>query len=161
MSWSRRGILLAAAAAAGCGFTPALAPDGAAAGLRGEVEVSARNSAEGYALTRRLEERLGLPASPAYTLDVVITEGAQVTGIPADRVAARVNLVGQVNYALTENATGNVVRRGQVQSFTGYSSTSTTAATRAARADAEERLMAILADRIVADLLATAEDWRG
>ena len=160
MSWSRRGILFAAAAAAGCGFSPALAPDGAAAGLRGEIEVSAPGNTEGYALTRQLEERLGLPTSPVYTLEVDIAQGSQVTGIPADRVAARVNLVGQADFALVEIASGEVVRRGQVQSFTGYSSTSTTAATRAARADAEERLMTILADRIVAELLATAESWR-
>ena len=161
MSWSRRGALLAAAAAAGCGFSPALAPGGAAGGLRGEIEVSAPGNFQGYELTRRLEERLGLPASPEYTLRIAITTGSQVTGIPADGVAARQNIVGQADYTLTEISTGNVVRRGQVQSFTGYSSTSTTAATRAARADAEERLMTILADRIAAELLATAADWRG
>jgi LPS-assembly lipoprotein len=76
-------------------------------------------------------------------------------------VAARINIIGQADYQLTDVSTGKVVRRGQVQSFSGYSSTSTTAATRAARADAEERLMKILADRVVADLLATSSEWRG
>lgn len=161
MSWSRRGIILAAAASAGCGFSPVLAPGGAAADLRGQVEVSAPENRSGYALTRRFEERLGLPSAPVYELRANITEGSQVTGIPADRVAARVNLIGQVDYRLVELSTGKVLRRGRVQSFTGYSSTSTTAATRAARDDAQERLMIILADRVVADLLATAGDWGG
>jgi LPS-assembly lipoprotein len=162
MSWSRRALLVtAAAAAAGCGFSPVLAPGGAADGLRGEIEVSAPGNREGYAVTRRLEERLGLPGAARYRLRVTITQGAQVTGIPADRVAARVNLIGQADFVLTDIASGKVVRRGSVQSFTGYSSTSTTAATRAARVDAEDRLMTILADRIVGDLMATSGEWHG
>jgi LPS-assembly lipoprotein len=161
MSWSRRALLLTAGAAAGCGFSPVLAPGGAAADLRGEVEVSVAETRPGYALRRRLEERLGLPTDIRYVLRATITQGSQVTGIPADRVAARVNVIGQVDYELVEIATSRVARRGRVQSFTGYSSTSTTAATRAAQVDAEGRLMIILADRVVADLLATAPEWRG
>jgi LPS-assembly lipoprotein len=160
MSWSRRGAALAVLFAAGCGFTPALAPSGPAAGLRGEVEVVAPVTRSGYFLTRRLEERLGLPATPAYRLRVQLTQGAQVTGIPADRVTARAIIVGQANWELLDIASGRVIERGDVQSFTGLSSTSTTAATREALADANQRLMVILADRIVADLLATAPGWR-
>jgi LPS-assembly lipoprotein len=161
MSWSRRSVLLVAAAVAGCGFSPVLAPGGAAGDLRGRIEVSAPRNRAGYDLTRQLEQRLGLPQSPDYTLVVDITTGSQVTAIPADRVAASVSRIGQADYRLVEIASDRVVRRGRVESFTSYGSTSTTAATRAARADADERLMTILADRIVADLLATAEDWRG
>ena len=160
MSWSRRGLLFAAVAVAGCGFRPALAPTGPAAGLRGDVEISAPNSESGFYLTRQLEERLGLPSSPTYRLQLVITEGTQVTGIPANRVTARANLLGRADYTLVHIPTGEVVRRGSVQSFTGLSTTSTTAATRAALEDADERLMVILADRVVMDLLATSEEWR-
>ena len=160
MSWSRRGLLLAAAAVAGCGFRPALAPTGPAAGLRGDVGFDAPSSESGFYLTRQLEERLGLPSSPTYRLQLDITEGTQVTGIPSDRVTARTVLIGRVDYALVHVPTGDVVRRGSVQSFTGYSTTSTTAASRAALEDADQRLMVILADRLVADLLATSEEWR-
>lgn len=159
MSWSRRGVLILAAVA-GCGFTPALAPTGPAAGLRQDVEFRVSSSPSGFHLARRLEERLGLPSSPTYRLQLAITEGAQVTGIPADRVTARANLLGRVDYTLVHIPTGAVVRRSSVQSFTGYSAASTTAATRAAVEDARQRLMVILADRVVMDLLATAEEWR-
>lgn len=160
MLWSRRGVVLAAAAAAGCGFSPALAPTGPAAGLRGDVEFDAPSSESGFYIARQLEERLGLPSLPTYRLELDITEGTQVTGIPADRVTARRILIGRIDYALVHVPTGDVVRRGSVQSFTGYTTTSTTAATRTAREDADERLMVILADRLVADLLATSEEWR-
>ena len=48
------------------------------------------------------------------------------------------------------------VTSGTVDSFTGYSATGSTVATRAARADAEERLTTILADQIVTRLIAAA-----
>jgi LPS-assembly lipoprotein len=160
MSWSRRGLLLSVAAAAGCGFSPALAPEGSAAGFRGEFEISAPQTPSGFFLTRRLQNRLGLPASPRYRLSLQITEGAQVTGIPANLIPTRVNLLGQVDYDVVDVASGQVVHHGRVQSFSGYSSTSTTAATRAAQVDASKRLMTILADRVVADLLATSGSWR-
>jgi LPS-assembly lipoprotein len=159
MSWSRRS-LLAGLALAGCGFSPALAPQGSAAELRGDIEVSAPPTRPGYYLARQLETRLGLPSSPSYRLQAQITQGAQVTGIPANRVTARVNILGEVDYTLVYTPTGQVVTRGSVQSFTGLTSTSTTAATRTALEDANRRLMVILADRVVADLLATSEEWR-
>ena len=160
MSWSRRGVLLALALATGCGFTPALAPQGPATGFRGAFEYAVPATRPGFFLTRELEDQLGLPQAPTYRLQVAITQGAQVTGIPANNVTARANIIGEAEYSVVDIATGAVLRQGSVQSFTGLSSTSTTAATRAALEDAERRLMVILADRIVADLLATAGAWR-
>ena len=49
-----------------------------------------------------------------------------------------------------------VLLSGNVDSFTGYSATGTTVATRAAERDAYERLMTILADQIVTRLEAGA-----
>lgn len=91
---------------------------------------------------------------------MTLTLGADLTGIPADRVTARTNLLGRVDYTVVHIPTGDSVHRGRVRSFTGFSSTSTTAATRSSRDDAERRLMTLLGDRIVADLMATAETWR-
>ncbi|HCQ58330.1 MAG TPA: hypothetical protein DIU10_10575, partial [Sulfitobacter sp.] len=49
---------------------------------------------------------------------------------------------------------GQIVTSGKVESFTGYSATGTTVATRAAELDAQERLMVILADLVVSRLYA-------
>jgi LPS-assembly lipoprotein len=116
--------------------------------MRGDFEIVAPSSRSGYFLARGLEERLGLPSSPDYRLQLMISQGAQVTGIPADRVTARANIIGQVDYTLVYIPSREVVRRGSVESFTGFSATSTTAATRAAAEDANVRLMTLLADRI-------------
>ena len=51
---------------------------------------------------------------------------------------------------------GAVVTQGNVGGFTGYSATGSTVATTAARTDAQDRLMVILADQIVTRLIAAA-----
>ena len=160
MWWSRRTVLAAAVAVAGCGFRPAYAPDGPATGLRGDVEVQTPDSRAGFALTRQLEQRLGLPEDPAYVLRTDVELGASVTGMPENEVAVRRIIVSGVAYTLSQIDSGEIVRRGRVQNFAGYSSTSTTVATQFAQEDALERVMALLADQIVAELIATAPDWR-
>ena len=55
---------------------------------------------------------------------------------------------------LTEIASGRTVARGQVSSFTSYSTTGTTIATLAAEQDAHKRLARLLADQVVTRLLA-------
>ena len=68
----------------------------------------------------------------------------------------RYNLVGTADYVLLDKASGAIVASGQVQNFTGYSATGTTVATLAAQRDAADRLMIILADKIVSELLVKA-----
>lgn len=150
MWWSRRAVLLALTAAplVACGFTPAYAPGGPAAALAGRVAVQAPVTGPEYILVARLEQRLGragegAPLSLAYTLAtgqeaVAITPAAEIT---------RYNVTGTLDWRLTDTATGTVAASGQVRSFTSYSATGSTIATRAARDDATERLVTILADR--------------
>jgi LPS-assembly lipoprotein len=150
MWWSRRGVLLVLAAGplAACGFAPAYAPGGPAVALAGRVTVQAPVTGPEYALVARLEQRLGragdgAPLSLTYTLAtaeeaVAITPAAEIT---------RYNVTGTLDWRLTDTATGTVRASGQVRSFTSYSATGSTIATRAARDDAIERLVTILADR--------------
>ena len=75
-------------------------------------------------------------------------------GITTDNKITRYNLKGVVDYVLTDRATGTRVTGGRVQSFTAYSATGSTVAGLAAEEDAALRLMRILADQIVARLIA-------
>jgi LPS-assembly lipoprotein len=63
--------------------------------------------------------------------------------------------LGQVSWSLSDGAGPQLA--GSEQSFTSYSATSTTVATIVAQRNARDRLMIVLADRIVADILAGAE----
>jgi LPS-assembly lipoprotein len=77
-------------------------------------------------------------------------------GITAQGATTRFNLVGQVQFTLTEAATGAVLLQGSVDSFTSYSATGSTVAGLEAEDAANTRLMRILADQIVARLLSAS-----
>ena len=151
MWWSRRSILLGLLALAGCGFTPVYAPGSTASTLRDRVQITAPETVEGYAMLQGLRDRLGNAATPAYALTVMldITEVAAATTTAGS--TTRYTLPGTASYMLS-NLAGFTLAQGTVDSFTSYSATGTTVATRSAQADARERLAQLLADQIVTRL---------
>jgi LPS-assembly lipoprotein len=153
---TRRTILLAPLVLAACGFAPAYAPGGGADRLTGTIWVQDPTDRFAFDLVERLEERLGRPESIRYDLAYTITTEAVGVGITTDNKITRYNLKGVVDYALTDRATGAQVTGGRVQSFTAYSATGSTVAGLAAEEDAGLRLMRILADQIVARLIAAS-----
>lgn len=139
---------------AACGFTPAYAPDGPATALLGAVRVQDPTDRNGFDLVQRLEERLGRPEADRYDLAFTITTEVVGVGITTENEISRFNLKGEVSYTLTDRATGTRVAGGRVQNFTAYSATGSTVAVLAAEEDAATRLMRIMADQIVARLIA-------
>ena len=157
----RRTFLLSATAlVAGCGFTPVYGPGGDAEALRGTIVIENPRDPFGFALVRQLERRLGLPSAPRYRLGASIFTTVQELGVTLDQVTTRYNILGRATYRVVDINTEAPIATGSVESFTSYSATGTPVAEQSARADARERLMVILADQIVADLLLTAGDWR-
>ena len=150
----RRSLLLMPLALAACGFTPAYAPGGPAAQLLGTVRAADPADKNAFDFVERIEERLGRPEAHRYDLGYrIITESVGV-GITADSRTTRYNLKGVVEYTLTDATTGAAVTSGRVHSFTAYAATGSTVAGLAAEEDAAYRLMRILADQIVARLIA-------
>jgi LPS-assembly lipoprotein len=149
---NRRFFCLSFAALAGCGFTPVYGPGGAAEGLRGRISVATPADEEGAALVRRLEDRLGRSSNADLLLSADIRLQESAVGFLPDGELSRFSVDGQVDWEL-QDASGRTVASGQERSFTSYSATSTTVATTFAQRDARRRLMVILADRIVADLI--------
>lgn len=156
-SFNRRTLLLSLTAVAGCGFQPVYAPGGQAEGLRGRIDIAAPSDEEGYALVERLEERLGLPrgADLGLTANIFVSEEAE--GVLADGSISRYNVSGRVDWRLTRLTDGTEVLSGSERSFTSYAATSTTVATISARRDARRRLMVIIADRILQDIVLRAD----
>ena len=153
---SRRTFFLAPLALAACGFTPAYGPGGSAGKLTETVWVQDPTDKNAFDLVERLEERLGRPEAIRYDLAYTITTESVGVGITPDNKITRYNLKGVVDYALTDRASGVQVTGGRVQSFTAYSATGSTVAQLAAEEDAGLRLMRILADQIVARLIAAS-----
>ena len=168
MSCSDRRSLLAALAvlplaAAGCGFSPAYGPGGAAQGLRGSIRADDPQSGEEFDFVERLEERLGRPEAARFALAYTITTEREGLARTAERRDSRGQITGRVDFELRAlNAEGEnaaPLTSGTVTAFTGHSATATPLADRATAEDAQRRLMRMLADRVVSRLTATAGDW--
>lgn len=159
-TWARRAVLLGALAlasgVAGCGFAPSFGPGGVAEGLRGTVLVDEPADRDAFLLTRRIEDRLGRADAARFGLTVTLDLTEESQALNPTNIATRVNVVGAADWALRDLDSGAVLAEDRATSFTGYSATGTTVATLAASRDARERLATILADQIVAQLLATA-----
>jgi LPS-assembly lipoprotein len=158
-------VLRAAFAGAGiamlaaCGFSPAYAPGAPAAALRNAIRPDPPADAVQFAFAGRIEERFGAAPTPrfslGYAIDITVTELA----VTPNLAILRYNLSGRAAYDVREIAGGNVLTQGQVESFTSFSAIGTTVATRASLQDAERRLGVILADAVVAELIALAPGW--
>ncbi|MEL6566538.1 MAG: LPS assembly lipoprotein LptE [Pseudomonadota bacterium] len=142
-------------ALAACGFAPVYGPEGTGTALQNRVMVDPPVDREGFLLVRQLEDRLGRTGDAAYRLSVNLTVAQENRAIDPDGDIRRFHLIGTATYELRDAETGTVVRADAVDDFVGYSATGTTVATLAARRNAQERLMTILADQIVLQLQAT------
>jgi LPS-assembly lipoprotein len=151
-------LLMLAAPLAACGFTPAFAPGGPAAGLPGAIRAADPTDKNAFDLVERLEERLGRPEAAPYALTYAITTTPVGVGITPENAITRFNLTGAVDWTLTDSSATRVTS-GRAQSFTSYSATGSTVAGLAAEEDAAFRLMRILADQIVMELIATSGQW--
>ncbi|KZZ03547.1 hypothetical protein A3747_11420, partial [Sulfitobacter sp. HI0076] len=127
---------------------------GAGTALQNRVLVDAPEDRFGYFLVREVESRLGRAATPRWGLALTTTTTEDGLAIDSEGNTRRYNLLGTTSYALRDLDSGQIVTSGKVESFTGYSATGTTVATRAAELDAQERLMVILADLVVSRLYA-------
>jgi LPS-assembly lipoprotein len=158
-SFNRRSLILMPLALAACGFQPAYAPGGPAAGISGTIRVADPTDKNGFDLVERLEERLGRPSAIKFDLTYSIKTNATGVAITPDNAITRYNLNGAIDWALIDRSSGVSLGGGAVKSFTSYSATGSTVAGLAAQEDASRRLMRLLADQIVTRLLATSAHW--
>ena len=155
MSWSRRGVLLGGALAlAACGFSPVYAPGGAGSKLFGQIRAADPKTPDEFTFAGRIAERLGPDRDARFALAYKLRVAVVAQAITKDEVTTRYSLNGTANFVLTDSASGAEVTRGQVSTFTSYSTTGTTIATMAAEQDAHDRLARMLADQVVTRLLA-------
>ena len=151
-SFSRRSVL-ALLALGGCGFTPALGTGGAARQLIGTVRAQDPENQQDFIVVARIEDRLGRADVALYDLRYTARTSAEGVAITGEGAITRYNLIGSVDWTLTRRSDGQRMAGGSEDSFTSYSATGSTVAGLTAKEDATRRLMAILADQIVARLM--------
>lgn len=157
--WLSKIVLIGAMTLAACGFTPAYAPGGGGTALQNTILAAEPRDKAAFDLVERLEERLGPSDQPLYGLTYTITQTPFGVGLTTDNAITRYNLTGTVEWQLTDVITGTRLTGGKAENFTSYSATGSTVAGLAAQEDASLRLMRLLADQIVTQLLATAGQW--
>jgi LPS-assembly lipoprotein len=149
-------LMLGALPLAGCGYAPAYGPAGKAGVLQDSIEFAAPPTRDAFLFVARLEDRLGRSAAPAYRLGYSLSTYRVDLAVDTSGAILRYNLVGTVDWQLTDATTGAVVLSGREQNFTGSAATSATIQAQAADDDSRGRLMVILADQIVTKLVAGA-----
>lgn len=157
MSWSRRALLIALAAAlGGCGFHPlyggrtagAYDPDLAA------IKVAAIPDRAGQILALNLRERLnprGADLPVRYTLKTVISLGRNDLGIERNATSVR----GQVDVVAVYDLTGPggaVLLHGRSHTISAFNIVQDGYATQVAEDDARERALADVSDDMVTNL---------
>ena len=150
-------LVLPIIALAACGFSPVYGTNGSANVLLNNVLVQEPKTHDGFLITKQIEQRLGRAADPRFDLGLDVTTSLETLNINAAGDIERFNLIGIADYTLRDKQTGQIIASGKVNSFTGYSATGTTVATQAAQQDAQKRLMVILADLLIENLIVTAD----
>jgi LPS-assembly lipoprotein len=160
--WSpdRRALLaMLAGGLAGCGFAPAYGPTGPAQGLRDRIRADPPVTRNDFDFVAAFEDLVGRAPEPAYRLSYQITVYVVSLAVTPEGSILRYNYVGSVAFQVKDAATGAVLSQGATNSFTASAATRSTVAAAAAETDATVRLMAILADQVVTQLLATSRNW--
>jgi LPS-assembly lipoprotein len=150
-------LILPFLALTACGFAPVYGTDGSANVLLNSVLVQEPKTRDHYLLTRQLEKRLGRATDPRFDLGVSVSTSLKALGINSIGNINRYNLLGTAQYTLRDTQTGQIVGSGKVNSFTSSSAAGSTISSQATREDAQERLMIILADKLIEHIIANAD----
>ncbi|MEO0357073.1 MAG: LPS assembly lipoprotein LptE [Pseudomonadota bacterium] len=150
--FDRRFVLAGALALSACGLTPVYGPGGTGTALRGQVQLDAPETRLDFEFIKAVDARLGRTTNGALGLayDITVTEDSTV--VSSAQEINRLSVLGTVAYTLTD-ANQTVLGQGSVRGFTSYSATGSTLATDAAQRNAQDRLMIILADQMISQLI--------
>ena len=144
-------------ALAGC-FRPMLAADSPSAELIGRIRLPDFDDRFGFYLNDSLRDRLGRVQADDFRLEVKTRIERRDLAIAQDNAVTRISLTAIANWELYPAEGSAPVLRGHAVSQSGYNSTASLFATRAAKLDIERRLARDLGERISRALLARAGD---
>ena len=120
----------------------------------GTVRAADPKTQADYDFVARIEERLGRTSGALYDLAYTQQTSTEGVGITGEGAITRYNLSGALDWTLTRKADGVRMAGGTVENFTSYSATGSTVAGLTAKQDAARRLMRLLADQVVAAMMA-------
>jgi len=165
MSLSDRRTFLAGLGLLGlgaCGFQPVLKAGGAARGLRGQIRFNLIESRAGFVLLEKLEKAFGDGGLNArFQAKTELNFEEQELVLIAATSLTRVTLFGGVKVAITDTTKDAIVFEDKIRDVVSFTTSAETAVTIASQQDAKDRLVGVLAERLILQLNATAESWAG
>jgi LPS-assembly lipoprotein len=149
------GLVAAALALAGCGFTPLYGTPGVTAQLA-SVQVTTPPGRTGQLIREHLDDAMARDkrAAPQYRMDLALSETRYPRGVRVDNVATRYEYVLTANYTLVSSSTGAPVKRGIARAQVTYDSADQPYASITAQQDAQDRAAAECARKIQVEVAA-------
>lgn len=145
-------VLLLALALPACGLHPLYTGGGSGtvANALAGVEVAPIEGRGGWLVANALRDRIAAAGTPRYRLDVKLDDQIAGLGVRRDDSVARERRTLRARYQLVDVASGTTVVDATAGSDAGIDVVGSEYATIAAENTAQERLAAIVADKIVA-----------
>lgn len=152
-------LAIAAVGLAGCGFAPLYGQPGVVKGLAA-IQVEAPQGRTGFLIREHLDDAFARDraATPAYVMQLALSEQRYPRGVRVDNVATRYEYVLTATYALSARTSGQEVKRGTVRVELTYDSADQPYASVAAQQDAQDRAAEEAARRIQLELAAWMAD---
>jgi len=139
-----------------CGFEPVYAPSTSTNSVRNNFDLSAPTDRGTYQFYHNLKGQISDNPQAQYALSYTISQSATNAATDADGKSHRGVLKGSLAYRITRKINGETVKTGNVKGFTSYSELASSVTSDAAGCDATKRLMKILSDNLVDELMMVA-----
>ena len=136
-----------------CGFEPVYAQSTSTNSVRNNFDLSAPTDRGTYQFYHNLKGQISDNPQAQYALSYTISQSATNAATDADGKSHRGVLKGSLEYRITRKINGETVKTGKVKGFTSYSALASSVASDAAGRDATKRLMKILSDNLVDELI--------
>ena len=141
---------------ASCSFEPAwIAEDNKTKILWQRVHIKEPITNNEFRLNRYLESRIGHAKDAEFFLEYELSTETKRTALSFDGKAYRIRILGEVKFSLLHNKKNTIMFSSSVKDNLGYSDAILALTDQASERDAYERLMVLLGDRIVDELLSS------
>ena len=139
-----------------CGFEPAYISSNTGESITNTFDLMAPTDRGTYQFYHNLKGQISDNPEGRYALSYSISQNTTNAAIDADGKSHRSLLKGALDYKITRKTTGKTVTKNTIFGFTSYSALASSVASDASGRDATKRLMKILSDNLVHDLMLAA-----
>ena len=141
---------------ASCSFEPAwIAKDNKIKIIWQRVDLREPITSNEFRLNRYLASRIGDAKDAEFSLEYELFTETKRTALSFDGKAYRIRILGEIKFSLLHSEKDTVLLSSSVKDSLGYSDAILAVTDQASERDAYKRLMVLLGDRIVDELLSS------